>query len=57
MSLPADQHTIRIEQLRKTYSTPTHGDVHYIIKDVDLVIKGGEFFVLLGPSGVASPRF
>ncbi|MFS0869943.1 ABC transporter ATP-binding protein [Paenibacillus xylanilyticus] len=51
MSLPADHHTIHIEQLRKTYNAPAHGDVHYIIKDVDLVIKGGEFFVLLGPSG------
>ena len=51
MSLPATQHTIHIEQLRKTYHAPTNGDVHYIIKDVDLVIKGGEFFVLLGPSG------
>ncbi|MGN7412031.1 ABC transporter ATP-binding protein [Paenibacillus sp. SAF-068] len=51
MSLPATQHTIHIEQLRKTYHAPTNGDVHYIIKDVDLVIRGGEFFVLLGPSG------
>lgn len=48
MSLPAKQHTIHIEQLRKSYSEPTAGDVHYIIKDVDLVIKGGQFFVLLG---------
>ncbi|MET3943053.1 NitT/TauT family transport system ATP-binding protein [Paenibacillus sp. PvP094] len=51
MSLPADRHSIHIEQLRKTYNAPTNGEVHYIIKDVDLVIKGGEFFVLLGPSG------
>lgn len=51
MSLPAKQHTIHIEQLRKSYSEPTAGDVHYIIEDVDLIIKGGEFFVLLGPSG------
>lgn len=51
MSLPAKKNTIHIEQLRKSYSEPSAGDVHYIIKDVDLVIKGGEFFVLLGPSG------
>ncbi|MBU5350742.1 ABC transporter ATP-binding protein [Paenibacillus silvae] len=51
MSLPADRHTIHIEQLRKTYNAPANGEVHYIIKDVDLVIRGGEFFVLLGPSG------
>jgi NitT/TauT family transport system ATP-binding protein len=51
MSLSAKQHAIHIEQLRKSYSEPAAGDVHYIIKDVNLVIKGGEFFVLLGPSG------
>lgn len=51
MSLPAEQNTIHIEQLRKSYSEPVAGDLHYIIKDVNLVIKGGEFFVLLGPSG------
>ncbi|WP_054943247.1 ABC transporter ATP-binding protein [Paenibacillus ihuae] len=45
------QHTIQIEKLRKSYSEQTAGDVHYIIKDVNLVIRGGEFFVLLGPSG------
>lgn len=51
MSLTAKHHAIYIEQLRKSYSEPAAGDVHYIIKDVNLVIKGGEFFVLLGPSG------
>ncbi|CQR51684.1 ABC transporter ATP-binding protein [Paenibacillus riograndensis] len=51
MSLPARQNAIHIEQLRKSYSESAAGDVHYIIKDVNLVIKGGEFFVLLGPSG------
>lgn len=51
MSLLAKQHAIHIEQLRKSYSEQTAGDIHYIIKDVNLVIKGGEFFVLLGPSG------
>lgn len=56
MSLPATQHTIHIEQLRKTYHAPTNGDVHYIIKDVDLVIKGGEFSSCLVPVGVGSQR-
>ena len=51
MSLLAMQNTIQIEQLRKSYSEPDVGDVHYIIKDVNLAIKGGEFFILLGPSG------
>ncbi|OAB47873.1 ABC transporter ATP-binding protein [Paenibacillus antarcticus] len=51
MTLLAKQNAIHIEQLRKSYSEPSVGDVHYIIKDVDLVIKGGEFFILLGPSG------
>ncbi|WP_150272483.1 ABC transporter ATP-binding protein [Paenibacillus tepidiphilus] len=51
MSLPAKQNTIHIEQLRKSYNEHGAGDIHYIIKDVNLVIKGGEFFVLLGPSG------
>lgn len=51
MSISAAQHTIHIEQLRKSYHEQTSGDMHYIIKDVNLVIKGGEFFVLLGPSG------
>ncbi|WP_019535688.1 ABC transporter ATP-binding protein [Paenibacillus ginsengihumi] len=51
MSISAAQHTIHIEQLRKSYNEQTSGDMHYIIKDVNLVIKGGEFFVLLGPSG------
>ncbi|TCM93059.1 NitT/TauT family transport system ATP-binding protein [Paenibacillus sp. BK033] len=46
--------TITIERLNKSYSEVkpgSGGSVHYIIKDIDLVVKGGEFFVLLGPSG------
>jgi len=46
--------TITIEQLEKSYEDPAKakkGGVHYIIKNIDLVIKGGEFFILLGPSG------
>lgn len=45
-------HSITIKGLNKSYHEgAVLGDVHYIIKDVDLVIKGGEFFILLGPSG------
>ncbi|MCM3174477.1 ABC transporter ATP-binding protein [Paenibacillus sp. MER 99-2] len=51
MSTSATVSAIEIEQLRKSYNDGTAGDVHYIIKDVNLVIRGGEFFVLLGPSG------
>ncbi|AOZ93143.1 ABC transporter ATP-binding protein [Paenibacillus crassostreae] len=51
MNLLVKQNTIHIEQLRKSYTEPNVGDVHYILKDVNLVIKGGEFFILLGPSG------
>ncbi|PWW07169.1 NitT/TauT family transport system ATP-binding protein [Paenibacillus cellulosilyticus] len=43
--------TITIERLNKSYADLKPGSIHYIIKDIDLVIKGGEFFVLLGPSG------
>ncbi len=42
---------IRIERLDKSYAQPAAGHVHYIIQDVNLSVKGGEFFVLLGPSG------
>lgn len=52
---PLDRNrTITIQGLNKSYDEGTaagSGDIHYIIKDVDLVIKGGEFFILLGPSG------
>jgi len=46
-----DTNAITIERLNKSYAAPKKGEVHYIIQDVDLTIKGGEFFVLLGPSG------
>lgn len=42
---------IYIERLNKSYLPPAAGKLHYIIQDVDLVVNGGEFFVLLGPSG------
>ncbi|SDF90887.1 NitT/TauT family transport system ATP-binding protein [Fontibacillus panacisegetis] len=54
-SAASSLHTITIEGLNKSYyevpAKAAAGDVHYIIKDVNLVIKGGEFFILLGPSG------
>lgn len=46
--------TITIQGLNKSYgehSGAAGSHIHYIIKNVDLVINGGEFFVLLGPSG------
>jgi len=51
MSLATSENSITIERLNKSYPGPSGADVHYIIKDVDLVVKSGEFFVLLGPSG------
>ncbi|WP_438448746.1 ABC transporter ATP-binding protein [Gorillibacterium sp. sgz5001074] len=54
MTAPAKTAAIHIERLKKSYGDPGRGeggDLRYIIKDVDLVVKGGEFFVLLGPSG------
>ncbi|GGH12398.1 ABC transporter ATP-binding protein [Paenibacillus segetis] len=51
MAVTSPANTIFIESLNKSYSQHTVGELHYIIKDVDLVVKGGEFFVLLGPSG------
>lgn len=52
VSVASALHSITIESLNKSYNeSATLGDLHYIIKDVDLVIKGGEFFILLGPSG------
>lgn len=51
MTAMVNANTILIERLRKSYASGTAANPHYIIKDVDLVVKGGEFFVLLGPSG------
>ncbi|WP_322924251.1 ABC transporter ATP-binding protein [Paenibacillus campi] len=42
--------TITIRQLNKSY-LPRTGDVHYVLKDIDLTVRSGEFFILLGPSG------
>lgn len=52
MRAASRQNEIHIEQLNKSYAQQTlAGDLHYIIQDVNLAVKGGEFFVLLGPSG------
>lgn len=51
MSAVSKPNEIVIEQLNKSYSQTEAGELHYIIQDVDLAVKGGEFFVLLGPSG------
>jgi NitT/TauT family transport system ATP-binding protein len=55
MRAVSKRNEIYIERLNKTYQASGKkagdGNVHYIIQDVDLVVKGGEFFILLGPSG------
>ncbi|AFC31163.1 ABC transporter [Paenibacillus mucilaginosus 3016] len=51
ISAAAAAKTIQINQLHKSYTGQAGTEPHYIIKGVDLVVKGGEFFVLLGPSG------
>lgn len=51
MSIALQPKTIFIKDLKKTFSSSTASEPHYIIRDIDLVIKGGEFFILLGPSG------
>jgi len=51
MSAVPQTNGIYIEQLNKSFSQPGAGELHYIIQDVNLTVKGGEFFILLGPSG------
>ncbi|SEK50278.1 NitT/TauT family transport system ATP-binding protein [Paenibacillus sp. cl141a] len=53
MRAASRQNEIHIEQLNKSYTqaSASAGGLHYIIQDVNLAVKGGEFFVLLGPSG------
>ncbi len=51
MSAAPQTNGIYIEQLNKSFSQPGAGELHYIIQDVNLTVKGGEFFILLGPSG------
>lgn len=51
MASAAKRNEIHIERLNKSYGQPSAGELHYIIQDVNLAVKGGEFFVLLGPSG------
>lgn len=47
----AQEQSITIANLNKSYDQAAKGELHYILKDVNITIKGGEFFVLLGPSG------
>lgn len=42
---------IYIENLRKTFSEDKHAKSHYILENVNLKVREGEFFILLGPSG------
>ncbi|SDX32694.1 ABC transporter ATP-binding protein [Paenibacillus sp. PDC88] len=51
MRAAASANEIYIEQLNKSFTHQTQGELHYIIQDVNLTVKGGEFFILLGPSG------
>jgi NitT/TauT family transport system ATP-binding protein len=51
MTLNLAAKTIEIKQLNKSFALHQTKEPHYIIKGVDLVVKGGEFFILLGPSG------
>lgn len=46
----AGSSTITIRELDKRY-TPRTGDVHYVLKHIDLTVRSGECFILLGPSG------
>jgi len=41
---------IKIENLKKNFFTLRRGEIS-VLKDINLEIKDGEFFVLLGPSG------
>ncbi|KNF09554.1 taurine import ATP-binding protein TauB [Gottschalkia purinilytica] len=43
--------SIIIKNLGKTYDTLESEDKNYILKDVNLTLNKGEFFILLGPSG------
>ncbi|MUG69310.1 ABC transporter ATP-binding protein [Paenibacillus validus] len=51
MALLAKPKTIYIENVNKTFSDTSGANVHDVLRDVNLVVKEGEFFVLLGPSG------
>jgi ABC-type nitrate/sulfonate/bicarbonate transport system, ATPase component len=51
MSALTKANAISIKELNKSYGRQPSGELHYIIQDINLAVKGGEFFVLLGPSG------
>jgi len=43
--------TISIKQVSKSFDTPVTEKSCYILKDTNLSVSPGEFFILLGPSG------
>ncbi|GIM29763.1 ABC transporter ATP-binding protein [Clostridium polyendosporum] len=43
--------SIIIENLSKSYNQSIKSKSNYIIENINLNLKGGEFFILLGPSG------
>ncbi|ALS21157.1 ABC transporter ATP-binding protein [Paenibacillus naphthalenovorans] len=51
MALSATPKTIHIENVNKAFPDASGTNVHYVLRDVNLVVQEGEFFVLLGPSG------
>jgi len=42
---------IQIKDISKTFSEPKVSKTSYVLKDVNLNVRKGEFFILLGPSG------
>lgn len=54
MTAPADE-VVRVEHLHKQYETAAGPQP--VLKDVDLVIRRGEFVALMGPSGSGKSTF
>lgn len=46
---------IHIERLNKSYASPGAYHLHYIIQDVDLVVKGENFLSCLGRAAAGNP--